>query len=391
MDLTFVAYTISVFIALLTVNAYAHWNVVEVHAFTIPPFLEERGYSPQMAASQVVDAMQRIRLEVASLNEADIVVQGHVQPVGPLASYFGFLDLLRATETTLGFGPTVLEIEITQHGEVAHWRVRGTHAVRGYLVREGEMPIEESEALINLLGQQVTSYVSPFESLASQFIQDAQSNKYDATITAASALLLDCKRRQAWTCTDTNIKNAYLLRGMAHLNSVQSVRGFEDFDAANRIGSQNGLGLAFYGDAFTAMGRTKEAKRQYQLAEQLDSGIGERFYEIARGYAQAGNYLLANHRYTTASELGIASEAFLVDWGDTLFSIGRYDAALQRYRYAEAVDAERDLYAQRIDRIIRVLEAAKVAQPEDWAAEPPRLAVARPEASIPALWVSCGR
>ncbi|MEQ9331096.1 tetratricopeptide repeat protein [Thalassobaculum sp.] len=363
MDFTLVAYTVSIFATLLAMNTYADWGVAEVHVHTVPPYLEESGYTSQVIANQVVDAMHQIQLEVASLDEASVLVQGQVQPVGQLASYFGFIELLRATEGTLGLGPSTVEIEVTQHDDIAHWRMRGDHAVRGPTVRRGELPVGKPDELMQLLGQQVVGFVSPFEALAYQFIQDAAANEYDATITAASSLLLDCQRRWAWACTDANLKNAYLLRGMAFLSAEQTARAFDDFDSANKIGTKNALGVAFYGDAYAALGQEEAAQRQYQRAKQLDPAIGERFYQLARGYAQGGNQLLADRRYTTAADLGIASEAFLVDWGDTLFALGWYDAALERYRAAEAVDPENDLYSERIDRTLEARDEAKATQP----------------------------
>src|SRR3546814_6468551 len=65
--------------------------------------------------------MRRIQVEVASLQEARVVVQDQrVQPVGEVASYFGVVELLRAAEAVFGLDPTAIEIEITQHDDVAH-------------------------------------------------------------------------------------------------------------------------------------------------------------------------------------------------------------------------------------------------------------------------------
>lgn len=364
MDLTLIAYTASVFAALLAVSSYTHWGVAEVHAYTIPPYLEERGYSPQIVANQVVDAMRRIQVEVASLKEADVVVQGQrVHPVGEVASYFGIIELIRAAETAMGLEPSTIAIEITQHGEVAHWRTRGDHAVRGFEVRQGHLPLAEPQALIDHLGLQMVGYVSPFEALAYTFLLDSSVGTYDRSVDLASSLLVDCKRHWAWACTDANIKNAYLVRGMAFLYSDRSARAFDDFDAANKIGTANALGIAFYGDAFTALGQQDAAKRQYDRAKQLDSSIGQRFYEFAKGYAVGGNHRLADRRFTTAADLGVESEAFLVDWGDTLSALGWHESALEKYRGAEATNTETDPYADRIDRALKAIEDAKSSTP----------------------------
>lgn len=358
MDFTLIAYTASIFAALLAFSSYAHWGVAEVSAYTIPPYMEERGYSRQIVANQVVDAMRRIQVEVASLDETAFVVQGQVRPVGEVASYFGIVELLRASEAALGLDPHKVEIEITQDGESAHWRVRGDHAVRGYEVRQGDLPLDGPDALIDHLGLQVIGYVSPFEALAYHFIRDSEADDYETTVTTASALLLDCERHRAWACTATNIKNAYLLRGVAYLNSKQSARAFEDFNSANKMGTRSALALAFYGDAYAALGHEDAAQREYERARQLDSKIGDRFYDLARGYAQGGNHRLADRRYKTAADLGIESGTFLVDWADSLFALGRHDAALDRYRQAEAANPGTGLYADRIDRTLRAVEAA---------------------------------
>lgn len=379
MDLTLIGYTASVFAALLAMSTYTHWGVVEVHAYTIPPYLEERGYSSQIVANQVVDAMRRIQVEVASQKETDVVVQGQrVQPVGEVASYFGIVELLKAAEGFLGLEPHVVELEITQHGEEAHWRTRGDHAVIGYQVRQGDVPLADPEALITHLGLQVMGYVSPFEALSYNFILDSSIGKYDNTVAIASSLLVDCKRTLAWTCTDANIKNAYLLRGMAFLYSDRSRQAFDDFDAANKIGVASALGVAYYGDAFAALGQEEAARRQYERAKRLDPGIGERFYEYARGYAVGGNHRLADRRFSTAADLGVDGEAFLVDWGDTLAALGWYDAALEKYRSAEAVNTETDLYIDRIDRTLKAIEDAKHAPAAPASGAPDSAATPRP-------------
>lgn len=357
MDLTLIGYTASVFAALLAFSTFAHWGVAEVHTYTIPPYLEERGFTSRIVTNQVVDAMRRIQVEVASLNEVSVVVQGQVQPIGDVASYFGIVELLRATEGFLGLDPRVIEIEITEHDGQAHWRVRGDDVVRGYEVRQGDVPVDEPDTLIAELGYQVMGYVSPFEALSYRFILDSSAGDYTRTASLASSLLLDCERTRAWACTDANIKNAYLLRGMAFLYSDRSARAFDDFDAANKIGTQTALGVAFYGDAFAALGQDDQARLQYDRAQSLDPGIGERFYELARGYARGGDHLLADRRYTTAARLGQKSEEFLVDWGDSLFALRWYDAALAKYRSAESLNGETDLYADRIDRTLKAIDA----------------------------------
>lgn len=356
MDPTLIGYTVSVLAALLAVNTYSHWGVTEVHAYTIPPYLEQRGYTARTVANQVVDAMRRIQVEVTSFNEVTVVVQGKVEPVSEAASYFGVVELLRATETMIGLNPRTVELEVTQRDKVAHWRVRGDDVIRGYEVRQGDAPLDDADALIDELALQVTGYVSPFEALSYTFIRDSASNSYDRTVSEASRLLLDCQHTRAWACTDANLKNAYLLRGMAFLYSERSSQAFNDFDAANKIGTGSALGVAIYGDAFAALGQDEAARRQYARAKTLDPAIGQRFFELAKGYAHGGNFRLADRRFSTAAELGVDSEAFLVAWGDTLSELGWHKAALEKYRAAEAVDPDSDLYADRIDRARKALD-----------------------------------
>ena len=40
MDLTLIGYTASVFVTLLALSTYSHWGIAEVHAYTIPPYIE---------------------------------------------------------------------------------------------------------------------------------------------------------------------------------------------------------------------------------------------------------------------------------------------------------------------------------------------------------------
>jgi len=356
MDFTLLYYTASVFVALLAFSSWSHWGVAEVHTYTVPPFMEERGYSTRLVANQVVDAMRQIQIEVASIKEVRFVVQGQVQPIGEVASYFGIVELVRAAESVVGLDPRVVELEITQHAEAAHWRVRGDHVVRGYTVRQGYVTLDDPDALIERLGLEVMGYVSPFEALSYHYIRDTAANQYDTTIAVASELLVDCTRNWAWACTADNLQSAHLLRGLAHLYSDATERAFEDFAAASKIGNATALGVAFYGDAFAALGREEEAEAQYRRAAALDSGVSERFHSLAKGYAAGENHWLADRRYRTAAALGAESEEFLADWGDSLHALGQFEAALEKYRLAEAEDTETELYADRIDRALKALD-----------------------------------
>lgn len=374
MDVTVLLYTASLFAALLAGSSYSHWGVTEVRTYAVPPFMEERGYSDRLMTNQVVDSMRRIQVEVASLQEASFVVDSKVKPIGEVASYFGLLDLLRAAEATVGLEPAVLELEVTQHDEVAHWRVRGDHIVRGYTVTQGDTPLQEPDALIDQLGLQVMTYVSPFEALSYHYIRDSAASKYETTIAVASDLLVDCKRHRAWVCTDENLQNAHLLRGLAFLYSDATDRAFDDFAAASKIGPQSAMVAAFYGDAFAALGQPEAAEEQYKRARSLDSDIGERFHSIAKGYAFGTNHWLADRRYRTAAAIGAESEEFLVDWGDSLAALGQHEQALEKYRRAEAVEPETELYADRIDQTSKALTeggAAPVIRPTAPVSETP--------------------
>ncbi|MGE4219072.1 MAG: tetratricopeptide repeat protein [Alphaproteobacteria bacterium] len=359
MDFTVFFYTASLVAALLASSSYSHWGVSEVRTYAVPPFLEERGYSERLVTNQVVDSMRRIQVEVGSLQEASFVIEGDVKPIGEVASYFGVLDLLRAAEDMVGLEPAVLELEITQHGEEAHWRIRGDHAVRGYAVNQGDVPMDDPDALMDQLGLQVMSYVYPFEALSYHFIRDSVTNDYEVTIAAASELLLDCRRYQSWVCTGANLQSAHLLRGLAHLASDDVDRAFEDFGAASKMGSESAMVAAFYGDAFAAMQQPDAAHSQYERAKTLDSEVGDRFHTIGQGYAVAKNYRLADQRFRTAAALGAHSEEFLGDWGDSLYELGRYDQAIEKYRQAELADPDTELFTDRIDRASKARETGE--------------------------------
>lgn len=49
----------------------------------------------------------------------------------------------------------------------------------------------------------------------------------------------------------------------------------------------------------------------------------------------------------------------MAGWGDTLFKLGWYESALEKYRYAEAFDTTSELYADRIDRAQKALDDSK--------------------------------
>lgn len=383
MDLTVVAYTASAFGTLLALSTVAFLGTWEIQAQTVPPFLADQGYTPRIFVNRVADAVHRIRRETSSRIETEIIVGSQVTPVGELASYFGVYELIKASQHSLGIGPPRIEIEVLQGSESASWLLRGPHAVHGWTIQTGDAPMERPDALIDEIAFATLGYIAPFEALAYDLVQDSWVGDYDKTIARASGLLSACEAaaEQRWTiadwvvptwlsgrnrdtsadweasnsvtaggCTEDSIRLGLVLRGLANLNAQSFGQAFDDLRAANTMGAPNALATAFLGDALLELGNGDAAQTRYDEARDIDPAIAGRFHGFGRGLAEGGNHLLANRRYATAARLGAEGAAFLADWGDALFAVGEFGAALAKYQQAEARNKETEVYADRIEK-----------------------------------------
>lgn len=275
----------------------------EIRTQTVPPFLADQGYTPRIFVNRVADAEHRTRRETASRIETKIIVGGQVTPVGELASYFGVYERIKASQHSLGIGPSAsgprIEIEVLRGPETAWSLLRGPHAVRGWTIETGEAPIERTEALIGEIAFATLGYIAPFEALAYDLVQDSWVRDYDKTIARASGLLSarEVAAEQRWTltdwvvpsclsrrtkstssgwetngsvpaggCTEDNNRLGRVLRGVANLNAQAFGQAFEDLRAANAMGSPNALATAFLGDALLELGNGDAAQERYDEA-----------------------------------------------------------------------------------------------------------------------------
>jgi hypothetical protein len=195
MDFSLVAYTASAFAALMTFSTVTYFGTWELQTQSVPPYLAKQGYTPAIFVNQVNDAVVGIRREMVAQSQTEIVTSGKVSPAGELASFFGIASLIRATQHSFGLTPPKIEIEVIERGQEAHWRLRGPHAVRGWTVERGQVPIEDAELLIRQVAYGTLGYVSPFEALSYDLIQDSWAGDYAKSIARATSLLSECEKQ----------------------------------------------------------------------------------------------------------------------------------------------------------------------------------------------------
>ena len=115
----------------------------------------------------------------------------------------------------------------------------------------------------------------------------------------------------------------------------------------------------------------------------LDSGIAERFRELANGFAETNNAELAIERFSTAAALGAEGPAFLAEWAKSLADAGDLEAALEKYMAAEAVDPDDSPYSERISDLREKISGAPSEKPGEPKARDPD-ALPEPTSEAPA-------
>lgn len=363
MDLSVAAYVAAVVGLLLTFGSLSNYGTSELQALSLPPYLAERGYTTRIFANQVIDSVRDIRVVTASASPLLVLPPTELTPISEeVAGYFGVRELVRAGERVLGLDPPRIEIELVGNGDSVDWRTRGPHAVHGFHIATGKLPADDPAVLIRRLGAEILSYTSPFEELAYEFVQDSQIGDFERTIRIASDLIVDCEKKKPWVCTAANVAHAYVLRGLANLGAGKNLNAFSDFDSAAAIQPKNALVAVHHGDAYDHIGDAARSAELYRKAVGLDSTIGERFYALGTGLAEAGYHRLAARRFATASQLGVEKPGLQGEWGDSLFALGRYEEALERFEKANAADPKKDIYRERIEKTQKAIaEAAATA------------------------------
>lgn len=362
MDFSLIAYGFSVYAGVLALTTYAYFGLWEIEADAIPPYLADQGYTPKIFVNQVVDQIDRIRRETATQSQTNVLKGGQATVAGEVASYFGLAGLIRAGQSTLGLEPPRIDIEIVQRDDTAFWRLRGDHALYGPTVRTGDLRIDATDQLFETVAHATIAFMSPFEAAAYDLIADSRVGEYSRTIDATSALLRDCSATVSPICTEANVSLAHTVRGLAHVSAGDVRAAFEDLQEANEAAGGDPVVTVFLGDVVRGLGDEDGARRLYEEAVALDSAVGDRFVRFARGYAEAGNHLLANQRFETAAMLGVDDPEFLAAWGDSLIAVGEFQSALAKYLQAENRDTASDLYGERIDEIREMIDEIEASK-----------------------------
>lgn len=389
MDLSLVAYSLTAFAALMVFSAVTVVGTWETHAQSLPPFLTDQGYTPQVFVNQVTDSFNRIRKELATHTHTNVVVGGTLTPASEIASAFGLGAALRATKETFGVSPPRIEIEIVERDGVAHWRLRGEHAVRGFLVQRGERPLTDTDGLIDEIAYNTVGFVSPFEAIAYDLVHESWSEGSEETVDRASDLLAECDTSTHWSeheqheehglwafatswrspsswsrdsgCSPANIRLGLVLRGLAYLEAGRHDQALHDLENANEMGEADPIALAFLGDVHAAAGDMATAEHVYGQAATLSPHVAHAFHEFAHGLASAGNHHRAIKRFATASRLGATDTVFLVDWGDSLHVVGEHEAALEKFFEADARETAINAYRVRIEKTQAAIAAEATA------------------------------
>jgi hypothetical protein len=356
MDFSLIAYGVSVYAGVLALTTYAYFGTWEIQTQALPPYLEDQGYTPRIFVNQVVDQVDQIRRETASQSQADVVKSGQITPAEEVASFFGVSELIRAGQATFGLAPPTIEIEVVQRDEMAHWRVRGNHALYGPTMRAGEIGTSETDQLFETVAHHAISFLSPFEGAAHDLVADSRVGDYSETIATTSALLRACSTDPTYICTQENIRVGHTLRGLANLNSGDIRAAFEDLQTANEISGKDAVATAFLGDVLLHLDQEDAARKRYDEALALDSGVGGQFVEFAQGLAEAGNHTLANERFETAARLNVEDPKFLAAWAESLIAIGESQEALAKYLQAENLDPETELYSEKIEELRKAVD-----------------------------------
>lgn len=367
MDPTLILYSASIFATMLAISTVAVLGTWELEAQSIPPYLQDQGYTPAIFVNQVTDAVTSIQRETAAQSTVDIIIDGRVTPVGEIASYFGLRDVVRASQAAIGLAPPRIEIEIVQRDKMAFWLVRGPHVIRGETVVSGQAKIEEVEPLLKHIAHTAISFISPFQATGYDLILDSRAGNYELTIEKISDLLVECEDSNSYACSDRSKRLGLIVRAVAYLNSDDYGSAFSDLSEVNRIDGGSALATAFLGDAYLKLEKTELAAETYQRALSLDSGIAGRFRDLGNGLAETKNFELAIERFNTAAALGAEGPAFLAEWAQSLVGAGDLEAALEKYIAAEAVDPDDSPFSERIEDLrekISGVSSEKPGEPE---------------------------
>lgn len=316
--------------AFFAVSYFISPDTIIIQNISVPPSMEEKGYSSEVATVLLSDGIARISEEAGTNRGAYVAEEtAQAQSVEALSDWFGLAQPIRATQVALGFLPYSFTGEFLEEGDELVLRVRGQSSAYWHFSLEERSSDGNVRDLIERASLNLLKELDPYMIAVYHFRRDIPTKDFTNTKHSIDHALIHAPRENLpWVYAlwahvlffegdleGSIMKNRQALaldptfpRPMMRWGEVLAVMGRHD-DAIGRfkktleIDPHYPEAVVFWAESLMAQGKVKEAAQKYEEAYWMAPDFPRIVHAYGKFLAEHGNKIRAADILRRAIEL----------------------------------------------------------------------------------------
>lgn len=350
--------------AFFAVSYFISPDTIVIQQISVPPALEDRGYTAEVATVLLSDKIAQVTDE-AGTNRGAFIAEGTAQAksVEALSDWFGLAQPIRATQVALGFLPYSFSGEVVEEGDDLVLHIRGQSPAYWNYRMTKRVGDGDVHALMQSAAVELMRELDPYLVAVRAFRADIRKGEYTETKRSIDHALVYAPR--------SNLPWVYAL--WAH------VLHLEGDDAGAIMKNRQALALdptfprpmMRWGEILASMGRHDEAIGRFKKTLEIDPHYPEAIVFWARSLIAQGKMDEARRKYEQAYAMAPNFPRIVRSYAQYLAEYGnKVKAADIMRRAVELTGGQQTRYVRELREIQREIEPSLREFPQ--AAEPSR-------------------
>ncbi|WP_420562338.1 tetratricopeptide repeat protein [Thalassobaculum sp.] len=316
--------------AFFAVSYFISPDTIVIQNISVPPSLEDQGYSEAVATTMLSDSVARISDEAGTNRGAYVAEEtAQAKSVEALSDWFGLAQPIRATQVALGFLPYSFSGEFVEDGEELVLRIRGQSSEYWHFLLEKRGTKDDIPGLMNDAAIDLLKELDPYLIAVYHFRREIPSKDFTKTKEAVTHALVHAPRKNLpWVYAlwahilffegdleGSIMKNRQALaldptfpRPMMRWGEALQTMGLHDeaigrFKKTLEIDPYYPEALVYWADSLIAQGQIKEAGLKLREAYDMAPDFPRIVHAYGMYHAEHGNKVRAADILRRAVEL----------------------------------------------------------------------------------------
>lgn len=316
--------------AFFAVSYFISPDTIVIQNISVPPSLEDQGYSNAVATTMLSDSVARISDEAGTNRGAYVAEEtAQAKSVEALSDWFGLAQPIRATQVALGFLPYSFSGEFVEDGDELVLRIRGQSSEYWHFLLEQRGSKDDIDGLINRASLELLKELDPYLIAVYNFRREIPERDFTKTKDAIDHALVHAPRENLpWVYAlwahvlffegdleGSIMKNRQALaldptfpRPMMRWGEALQTMGLHDeaigrFRKTLEIDPHYPEAVVYWANSLLAQGKTKEAGVKFKEAYDMAPDFPRIVHAYGMYLAEYGNKVLAADILRRAVEL----------------------------------------------------------------------------------------